>query len=312
MKALALIPLVAALAPLARASSPVEQALQNGEVDKAAAMLSSLPSAEAHLYRCRIGLMLAHWDEAAGECGKAVAEEPQNALNHMWYGRALGERASRANFLSAYSLGKKVHQEFETAVRLNPLNADALADLCEFDYDAPSIVGGDMDRAAQLADQVEKLEHGRGIELHARIELAKKNPSGAEQLFRRAITASAHPAYVWSSLASFYAGRQRWDEMESAISSALKAVERDPTAAPALYDSASVLHRTHRDPDMQAKLLTVYLASPYKSEQAPAFVAHERLAELFAARGDSTDASKERAAALALAHDYQPGQEHEH
>lgn len=311
MKTLALI-LLAAIVPSARASSPVEQALQNGEVDKASAMLGSLPSAEAHLYRCRMDLMLGLWDAAAGECEKAVEEEPQNSLNHMWYGRALGERASRANFLSAYALGKKVHQEFEAAARLNPLNPDALADLCEFDYDAPSIVGGDMGRAEQLADQVEKIERGRGIELHARIELERKNPAGAELLFKRAIAASAHPAYVWSSLASFYSSRQRWDEMESSITNALKAVEHDAQAAPALYDSASVLHRTRRDPEMEIKLLTVYLAGPYKSEQAPAFAAHARLAELLAARGDSTDASKERAAALALAHDYKPGQEHEH
>ncbi len=309
MKTLALI-LMAAITPLASASTPVEQALQNGEVDKAASMLSSLPSAEAHLYRCRIAMMLERWDEAGGECEKAVKEDPQNSLNHLWYGRALGERASRANFMSAYSLSKKVHQEFEEAVRLNPQSTDALSDLCEYEYEAPSVVGGDMDRAVQLASQVEKLDRGRGIESHARIMKEQKHLPEAEQEFKRAITSSAHPAYQWFALASFYRTQQRWDDMESAIQSAAKAVERDPKAASALYDSASLLLRSKRNSNLAEKLLTVYLNSQFKSEQAPAFVAHARLAQLLDARGDKDAAAKERAAALALAHEYKLNQEH--
>lgn len=311
MKTLALI-LLAAIAPLASASSPVEQALQNGEVDKAASLITTLPSAEEHLYRCRIAMMLEHWDEAGGECEKAVKENPQNSLNHLWYGRALGERASRANFMSAYSLSKKVHQEFEDAARLNPQSTDALSDLCEYEYEAPSVVGGDIDRAVQLAAQVEKLDPGRGIELHARILKEQKRIPEAEQEFKRAIGASAHPAYEWSALASFYRGQQRWDEMESAIQSVLKAVERDPKAATALYDSSSLLLRTKRNSDLAEKLLTMYLNSQFKSEQAPAFAAHAHLAQLLDARGDKADASKERAAALALAHEYKLNQEHAH
>lgn len=309
MKILALI-LLLATAPLAYCSSEVEQAVQNGEVDKAVSMLATLPSSQAHQYRCRIAMMLERWDEAAGECEKAVKEDPQNYLNHLWLGRALGERASRANFLSAYSLGKRVHQEFEEAVRLNPQSTDALADLCEYEYDAPSVVGGDMERALQLAHQVEKSDRGRGIELQARIESERKNYTEAEQEFKRAIASSAHPAYQWFALASFYRSQQRWDEMETAIQSALKAVERDAKAAPALYDCASLLLRTRRNPDLAIKLLTVYIGSQYKSEQEPAFAAHARLARLFEMRGDKDDAARERAAALSLAHEYKLNQEH--
>jgi tetratricopeptide (TPR) repeat protein len=311
VKTLALI-LMAATAPLASASTPVEQALQNGELDKATSMLASLPSAEAHLYRCRIAMMLERWDEASGECEKAVKEDPQSSLNHLWFGRALGERASRANFMSAYSLGKKVHQEFEEAVRLNPQNTDALSDLCEYEYEAPSVVGGDMDRAIQLAAQVEKLDRGRGIELHARILKEQKHLPEAEQEFKRAIGASTHPAYEWSAMASFYRTQQRWDDMESAIQSTLKAVEHDPKAATALYDSATLLLRTKRNSDLAEKLLTLYLNSQFKSDQAPAFAAHAHLAQLLDARGDKTAAQKERAAALALAHEYKLNQEHAH
>jgi hypothetical protein len=43
-----------------------------------------------------------------------------------------------------------------------------------------------------------------------------------------------------------------------------------------------------------------------KSEDAPAFVAHTWLARLKQQMGDVAAASRERAAALALAHEYKP------
>lgn len=288
------------------------QALQNGEVDEATALLQSLPLSESHLIHCRIALMLERWDEAGSECEQAVKLDSQNSDTHLWLGRALGERASRASFMSAYSLGKRVREEFEEAVRLNPKNADALTDLGEFYYDAPSVVGGGIDKAEKIADQLEKLDRGRGIELRARIEQQQKHYDAAEQEYKRAIAGATHPAYQWVSLASFYRSRERWDEMEEAIQNAVKAEAHDPKSAPALYDAASLLLRTKRNPESAVKLLTTYLASSQKSEQAPAFIAHARLARLLEERGDTAGANRERNEAAALAHDFKPSQEHKH
>lgn len=301
-----------ASSPSSPPSVQVNQALQNGEVDKAYSLLRSLSQPEAHLMHCRIDLMMERWDEAGGECEQAVKLDPQNSNAHLWLGRALGERASRASFMSAYSLGKRVRAEFEEAVRLNAQNADALTDLGEFYYDAPSVVGGGTDKAKAIADQLEKLDRGRGIELRARIEQQQKHYDAAEQEYKRAIAGAAHPAYQWVALASFYRSRERWDEMEAAILSAFKAEERDPKSAPALFDAASNLIRTRRNPELAIKLLTAYLASPQKSEQAPAFIAHARLAHLLEDRGDKVGAERERENAIALAHDYKPAQEHKH
>jgi hypothetical protein len=65
-------------------------------------------------------------------------------------GPRAGEKAGRASFLSAYSLAKQVRSEFETAVRLNPRNAEALMDLGEFYKDAPSVIGGGLTKLTAL------------------------------------------------------------------------------------------------------------------------------------------------------------------
>jgi hypothetical protein len=97
--------------------------------------------------------------------------------------------------------------------------------------------------------------------------------------------------------------------MESAVHSAVNAAERDKRAGVALYDGASVLTRTRRDPALAAKMLEEYLAGSAKSEDAPAFVAHTRLARLKQQLGDTAAANREQALALSLAHEYRPAQD---
>jgi hypothetical protein len=56
-------------------------------------------------------------------------------------------------------------------------------------------------------------------------------------------------------------------------------------------------------------MLDDYLAGTSKTEDAPAFVAYVRLARLDAQLGDAAGAQRERAAAIALAHEYKPAQD---
>ena len=120
--------------------------------------------------------------------------------------------------------------EFEEAVRLNPRNAEALADLGEFYQQAPGVVGGGIDKAEGVAAQLDKVDPARAHELRGRSPKQQKDYGTAEREFKQAIAASAHPASQWISLASFYRRRQRWTEMESAVQSAATAAERDKHA----------------------------------------------------------------------------------
>jgi tetratricopeptide (TPR) repeat protein len=208
--------------------------------------------------------------------------------------------------MSAFSLAKRTRSEFETAVRLNPHNSEALSDIGDFYQQAPGVVGGGIDKAEAIAAQLDKVDSSRAHQLRARIAEASKDYATAEREFKQAIAASAHPADRWSTLASYYRRRQQWTEMESAIHSCVTAAERDKSASIGLYDGAGVLTESNRSPELAAKMLADYLASPSKSEEAPAFEAHVRLARLKKQLGDTTGAQREKAAALALAHDYKP------
>ena len=285
-------------------------ALQFGEADKALALLSPLaqPGGEAEAYnlKCRVEYSLEQWDRAANDCEQAVKLDGRSSDDHLWLARALGAQASRASFLSAFKLAKRVYAEMEEAVRLNPRNADALADLGEYDYTAPAVVGGGIDKAEGVAAQMDRIDPIRAYELRGHIAEQRKDFGATEREYKQALAASVHPAFQWISLAGFYLRRERWTEMEAAVRSGQNAAERDKRAAGALYSGAALLIQTSRDPARAAKMLEEYLAGSVKSEDAPAFVAHTWLARLKQQMGDVAAASRERAAALALAHEYKP------
>jgi tetratricopeptide (TPR) repeat protein len=303
-------PSVLASESLAAASAD----LQAGKADEAIAMLSEAlkadsRSAEANNLLCRVEYTLQQFDQAAGHCERAVQLSPQSALYHLWLGRALGERASRASFLSAFSLAKKTREEFETAVKLDPHYLDALTDLGQFYEEAPGAVGGGMDKAEGVAKQMEAVDPARGRQFRGTLAERNKDLATAEQEFKDATAHASHPALQWMALASFYRRHERWPEMEAAVKSGEAAAARDKHAAVAFFNGASILARANRQPELAIKLFESYLASTDKTEEAPAFDALVRLAKLRKQMGDVPGAEREKAAALALAREYKPAQE---
>ena len=304
---------VAGFAQASKATlAQADAALQAGEADKALALLAPLiPSGPplAHNLVCRVRLTLEQWDAAATECEQAVQLEAQNSDFHLWLGRALGQKAAHASFLNAFSLAKRTRAEFEEAVRLNPRNAEALSDLGNFYRQAPGVVGGGIDKAQQIAGQLDKVDPARAHHLRGTIAEQQKDFSTAESEYKQAIAASQHAAPEWSSLAGFFSRRQRFPDMETAIHSAATAAQHDKQSSAALYDSAGLLIESKREPALAASLLENYLSGSSKTEDAPAFIAHIRLARLKQQSGDAAGADRERAAALAMAHEYKPAQE---
>ena len=141
--------LAAQTAPELLASGRVDQAVQTLQQQ-----IRTTPTAEAYNLLCRAYFELADWDAAIPVCEKSIELAPDNGLYHLWLGRAYGEKADRAGFLSAVGLAKKVRTEFERAIELAPDSWEARTDLAEFYVEAPGIVGGGKDKARAQADQI--------------------------------------------------------------------------------------------------------------------------------------------------------------
>lgn len=302
-----LVPLnLPALSPGGR--TDVIRDLQQGRADHALELLQPATTAgsndaEAEQLLCRLALQLERWDDAVAACQRSVALDGSSSNNHLWYGRALGEKADRVSFFKAYGLAKRVKAEFEMAVALDPRNAEALADLGDYYTEAPAIVGGGKDKAALVASRLEDVDRARAEEMRGRLALSSKDTAAAEMHFRAAIAAAPRSSNYWMVLASFYQKQNDILRMQEAIRSGLAA---EGARGEPLVDAAHLLMRTGQDPQTAIRLLREYLASPDKSEDEPAFRVHLLLAGLLHQQGDAEGAAREIQEAAAIASVYHP------
>lgn len=283
--------------------------LAAGRVDDAILTLqgriSAAPNdAESQNLLCRAYLTLTNWDASIAACQKAVALSPQNSQYHLWLGRAYGEKADNSSFLSATLLAKKVRDEFETAVRLDPGNVEARSDLADFYVQAPGIIGGGIDKAANQAAQLASLDPAQAHLVRAHIAEKNNDQAAAEREFHAAIQASGGKPGTWMSLAQFYRRNNRLNEMQVAIEHATSATMSQHV----LLTAAEVLINTQRDLPAASDLLRRYLASE-TVEDAPAFKAHCLLGSLLEQQGNPRAAAQEYRDALSLAKDFAPAQE---
>jgi tetratricopeptide (TPR) repeat protein len=298
------------LAASALAADSPQQLLAQGRVDDAIQTLQVLTSrapadAESYNLLCRAYFMLEEWDRGIPACERAVNLQPANSLYHLWLARVLGDKADKVNFFSAAGLVKKVHSEFERAVRLDPQSWEARTDLAEFDLEAPGIVGGGKDKARSQAEALASLNPPMAHYVMGRIAEKNKGEAAAEREYRAAIEASHGGAHAWLNLALFYKHVNRFDEMEQT----LRTMQTRPMDRPeSLMDGGAILLRTGRDAALGVQLLRQYLSGT-TVEEGPAFKAHFMLGQLLEKQGDRKAAAGEYRAALALAHTFTRAEE---
>ncbi len=287
---------------VAAASSP-EQMIASGSVDEAIRTLSGKSDAASLNLLSRAYYAMEQWDNAVKNGEKAVSLDPKNATYHLWLGREYGEKANSVNPLSAASLAKKAKAEFEQAVSLGPSNVQAHADLAEYYAEAPSIMGGGLDKARDQATQVAKYDQATSHWILALVASKEKNVAETESQLRQAISVAKDPAQYWMNLASFYGNHSRPDDMQKAISQALAQPNK---SAEVYYNAASELFRFGKDFGAAVQYLKKYLASGAMVEDAPAFRAHYLLGQIYEKMGNKSDAISEYKASLALASGFAP------
>lgn len=287
----------------ADADAAGERALLEGRADEAVRMLRTAMSANgndarAHLLLCRVYLSEESTDQAVAECEAAATLAPRSSDAELWLGRAIGAKASAVNALYAFQLARRVRAAFERAVELDPSNGPAMSDLGQFYVEAPSVVGGGLDKARALAARMRTMP-ARMHRLLAQVSEKASDLASAEAEYR---SAGASPEAL-VDLAQFFANHGRTDE---AVATVRAAVAADQSHGPATVDAAMLLKQVKRSPDVAIAWLRQYLESPARTDAAPAFQVHVALGDLLTAIGDIRGARAEYAAARSLASGYGP------
>jgi Flp pilus assembly protein TadD len=190
---------------------------------------------------------------------QATAIEPGNSVYHHWLGRAYGRRAETGNPFTALGYASKARQNFEKAVELDPKNSEAVNDLFEFYLEAPGFIGGGIEKATKVADQIAEMNEAEANYARARIEEKHKNYHRAEQHLRRAMELAPRQVGRVIDLAKFLAKQGRFEESERTFVAAEKLA---PDAPKVMYARAATYIETGRNIETARVLLEKYLASP--------------------------------------------------
>lgn len=145
--------------------------------------------------------LLENKEQAEELLEKAIKYDASNADYQHWYATVSCNLASDASMFSAMGYAKRCKKAYETALQLAPSNPRSYIALGQFYAQAPAIVGGDKDKALQLAEKLTTIDPLQGALLQLRAtdledsavfdallvksELLRQRP---ESFFQRGIT----------------------------------------------------------------------------------------------------------------------------
>jgi len=202
--------------------------------------------------------LLGDFKKASEVYEHAVSADPANSEYENWLGRAYGRRAETSSPFTAPSLASKARQHFEKAVALNPKNREAVDDLFEYYLEAPGFLGGGLDKAAKLAEQIGEMDPAEGLWAQSKIAERHKDYGKAEDQLRRAVQAAPMKVGRIVELAKFLAKRGRIEESEQTFQAAERIAPNNPHV---LYVRAETYVHAGRNLDTARDLLKRYLSA---------------------------------------------------
>lgn len=307
----------------------------------ATAHIASNPNdAAAHAWLAKARIAFADYEGSVNEAERAVAIEPNNPAFQGQLAEACAMAADVSNPVKAYSYVRRMRKATAAALAANPNHVDTLLVDMMFTFKAPSLAGGDKKKAFQIADRIQSVAPAWGYLAHARLLQDSGDDPTTERMLKGAVQADpsfyrAHislarfycctartPRYdlaekaarnameldpsqsgAYEVLATAYASRQRWNELDEALAHADRAAPDDRAA---YYTAAHALIETGQDFRRAERYLQHYLAQPPNGRQPTHAQARWLMASLFEKEGRKSDAVRELLAAVRLEPTFEP------
>ena len=218
-----------------------KQLLKENKLEDAKILLETLlekddKNHEAYYLLGNVYMKLRDPEEATENFEAAVDLQDENPDYHFALGQAIAMDAQNSNVISQAMMAGDILDEFERTVELDPTHIPGRMGVIGFYTNAPSIMGGDLEKAKANARVVLKLDEARGRMALAQIYLKEEKMDSVEiqiKLFEEKYEDDKSASSFYNSLGYFYLGQGNTDK---AITAFEKQVKLNPTSANA-YDS---------------------------------------------------------------------------
>jgi Tfp pilus assembly protein PilF len=175
--------------PLKLNDSEVQNALtlyEKKEYPKAEALLRDLivknkNNSDAHYALALVLSSTQKLDDAIDENSKAIELNSNVAEYHFTLARFYIIKIATANIFSKITLSSGIKDELESTLKIDPNHKLAILNLASYYFQAPSIAGGDNDKALELANKLIKIDEKQARILLVQIYTAMSNKVKAEE-----------------------------------------------------------------------------------------------------------------------------------
>lgn len=241
-------------------------------------------------------------EKAAEILEQAVKEKPNDAARHLHLGEAYGQMAQQANMFKAASLAGKVRDEFARAVQLDPNYLDARLSLMQFYLQAPSIMGGDKDKAREQALEIKKRDALTGHRALASIAAADKDMNAARAEYIAAVreNPTSPKTHYWYAI-FLMTGDKNYKGAGDEFDAALKL---DPNYMPAVFQIGHLAALSGQNLARGEESLQKYLAYKPSGDDPGQHRTHYWLGMIYEKQGKKAEAKAQYDTSLKL----RPGQ----
>lgn len=264
-------------------------------------MVEQMPSSDdARFVKSQVLIKLSREDEALDELRALLKNNPNHADYQYYCGLAyLGKLQRTENFMEKGVLASRAKDCLEKAVQLDSKHVQAKISLAGYYASAPTMAGGNMNKAFVLADEIMPYDARAALGLQAGLYIAKKEYDRAVTTYAEMLklVKLAEQADVYVEIGQVYVMASQY---VNALESYERALTIDQSNIKAKYQIGRLARISNSNLDKGIVMMKAYISSGPHANYFTQDVAWWRIGNLYEQTGDKQQAEHAYKQALAL------------
>lgn len=239
---------------------------------------------KAQYYLGRIAFKEEEYSDAIDYFKEAIDENDKSADYYAWLGNAYGVYTQSVNKIRQGFLAPKIKKSYEKAVAIDPKNLEAQLGLIEYYTQAPSIVGGSLEKALETAKTILTFNEKEGYLALSNVYQRDKKYDKAQSALVKLVAIDSTYAI---SLGTFYQDRELFEKAFSHFEQMRSSQPDNPNA---LYQIGRTSALSGLRAEQGKKALETYMTLEIQNGSPSYAAAKMRLAMIYEKAGDQAKA----------------------
>ncbi len=183
------------------------------------------------------------YKEAVEWLERAVEEQPGDVTAHRRLFEAYNHYGQTVGPVKAISLARKMRQELEIIIELDPASVDERRALIQFHYFLPGLLGGDKEHALELVEELRRIDPREGTLAIVEIHTEDEDYADAIRECETFLRAVPGDTRIRQELGRVYHAQERWEDAFGLFEEIIAEDPRDPYTCYLVGRSAAVSGR---------------------------------------------------------------------